>query len=53
VHKDAKQLFYIFITTSYSLSSALIDGYSAYLNNSDSKRIKTIYYIVNGQLHTL
>ena len=29
------------------------DGYQSYLRNSKSKRIKNVYYIVNGELHKL
>jgi hypothetical protein len=31
----------------------IMDGYDSYLRNSESKRIKTLYYIVDGQLYRL
>jgi hypothetical protein len=31
----------------------IIDSYDSYLRNSESKRIKTLYYIVDGQLYQL
>ncbi|MDR3188337.1 MAG: hypothetical protein LBT94_04025 [Prevotellaceae bacterium] len=35
------------------LLQRIIDGYNHYLRNSNSKRINTVYYIVDGKLHRL
>jgi hypothetical protein len=32
---------------------AMRDGYKAYLTNSGSKRVETVYYIIGGQLYKL
>ena len=31
----------------------IVDGYSAYMRNSKSKRVDTLYYIVNKKLHKI